>query len=290
LILARENDSDNQPLVLDVDTDEVLLTTNDVDFDSDADGGVRVGYCNRFCDCWAYEVVYLGVFDPSDSAHVEREDLLMLPGGLGQNVNNFFMADTVDVEYSSDLHSVETNLLHCGCCRDGCVDGRSIEWIAGFRYLNLDEDFSITAFDSGEGTTDYSIETENNLYGAQFGGRYRRCSGCLGCEMTLKGGVFANDVEQSQDPIIDFSNFVRRTGRGSDEVEAAFVGDLNVTLIWQFCELWGLRAGYNVIWLEGVALAPDQLDFTYSANSGRKLDADGGVFLHGVNVGLETRW
>ena len=78
--------------------------------------------------------------------------------------------------------------------------------------------------------------------------------------------------------------------QGSDDTDVAFVGDLNFTVIWQFCELWGLRAGYNLIWLEGVALAPDQLDFSNTPDSGRKLDSDGGVFLHGVNLGLESRW
>jgi hypothetical protein len=48
--------------------------------------------------------------------------------------------------------------------------------------------------------------------------------------------------------------------------------------------------GYNLIWIEGVALAPDQLDFTNTTTSGSGIDTDGGVFLHGVNAGLEARW
>jgi hypothetical protein len=39
-----------------------------------------------------------------------------------------------------------------------------------------------------------------------------------------------------------------------------------------------------------VALAPDQLDFTNTAASGSGLAAGGGIFLHGVNLGLEARW
>jgi len=39
-----------------------------------------------------------------------------------------------------------------------------------------------------------------------------------------------------------------------------------------------------------VALATDQLDFTNTDQSGSALAKDGGVFLHGVNVGLEARW
>jgi hypothetical protein len=136
----------------------------------------------------------------------------------------------------------------------------------------------------------YSVDTENNLYGGQLGGRFRRCSGPFSLESTAKAGVFANDMEQTQAPIIDFPNFVFRGWRTADDTDVAFVGDLNFTVIYHLCDLWGLRAGYNLIWLEDVALATNQLDFSNTPASGRTLDNDGGVFLHGVNLGIETRW
>lgn len=60
-------------------------------------------------------------------------------------------------------------------------------------------------------------------------------------------------------------------------------------------ELWsrpssrGIRAGYNLIRLAGVALAPDQWDFTDTLTSGSQLVGGGGLFLHGANLGLERR-
>ena len=68
------------------------------------------------------------------------------------------------------------------------------------------------------------------------------------------------------------------------------MGEINLTGIYQFTDVWGFRAGYNMLWIEGVALAPDQLDFTNTPTSGRALVASNGVFYHGVNVGLEARW
>jgi hypothetical protein len=53
--------------------------------------------------------------------------------------------------------------------------------------------------------------------------------------------------------------------------------------------VWGLRTGYNLIWIEGLALAPDQLDFSNTGDDAELQDG-GGVFLHGVNIGLEGRW
>ena len=52
----------------------------------------------------------------------------------------------------------------------------------------------------------------------------------------------------------------------------------------------GSWAGYNLLWIEGVALAPDQLDFTNTPTSGTGLTSSSGLFLHGFSAGLEGRW
>jgi len=54
--------------------------------------------------------------------------------------------------------------------------------------------------------------------------------------------------------------------------------------------VWGIRAGYNLIWIDGLALAPNQFDFSVADNAGSALASGGGVFLNGANLGLEARW
>ena len=71
--------------------------------------------------------------------------------------------------------------------------------------------------------------------------------------------------------------------------ETAFVGDINLSAIYRLSDVWGIRAGYNTIWIGGVALAPDQ--FTFGMDGPLQAVAGGGgIFLHGVNLGLEARW
>ena len=166
LVLERNNRSANQALVLDLNTDEVLLSAGDLDFDWS--GGVRVGYGSRLCDSWAWEAGYLGYFQQSATAYVDLADSLTLPDDFGLQVNNFFAADDVGVQYDSELHSAEANLVCC-CSESRCTGVRSLEWLAGFRYLNLNELAAISAFDSAESTTTYRVRTRNNLYGAQLG-------------------------------------------------------------------------------------------------------------------------
>jgi hypothetical protein len=47
-----------------------------------------------------------------------------------------------------------------------------------------------------------------------------------------------------------------------------------------------VMAGYNLLWLDGIALAPDQLDFRVTSDAGEHLDQDGEVFFHGWSLGL----
>jgi len=54
--------------------------------------------------------------------------------------------------------------------------------------------------------------------------------------------------------------------------------------------VWGLRAGYNLYWLTNAALAPTQYDFGLFADSGSRVNDNGGLFLHGANLGVEARW
>jgi hypothetical protein len=68
------------------------------------------------------------------------------------------------------------------------------------------------------------------------------------------------------------------------------IADMNISAIYRLNEIWGLRVGYNLLWLTGVALAPDQFDFQASEAGGRGLNTTGSVFLAGANLGLEARW
>ena len=88
----------------------------------------------------------------------------------------------------------------------------------------------------------------------------------------------------------DFNNtfILRNTLTHGSNV--AGVGDLNLSGVYRINDVWGIRGGYNVIFVNGLALAPNQLDFTYAANSGTALNHSGMVIFQGANVGLEARW
>lgn len=291
LMMQRDNAAANNPLVLTTGTQvpSTVFSTGDLNFDLAS--GFRIYGGHRFNECWAIEAGYFGLWGPTATASVIEANQLLIPGDLGLAVNNFGFADRVDLEYTSQIQGAEANAVLCTTCGD-CCDRycQSIEWIGGVRYLSLTERFSLTSYDSLESVSTYQTHTQNNLYGGQAGARIHRCYGRFSLEGTGKAGAYYNYANQAQDAITDFPSFLIRDHRSASDEKIAFVGELSLTGIYQLNCVWGLRAGYNLMWVEGVALAPDQLDFTNTQTSGTAINLDGSLFVHGLSAGLEARW
>jgi hypothetical protein len=298
LFMQRSHGDPDRDILFDSSTNQSALNSRDLNFNYSPGVRAVVGFCY---DGWLpLELGYFGLFDSKASATVTSADTgdpffgnLTFPGDLGAASNVFAGAQQVSVDYTSEIHSGEIN-YHCCCCCNKCCCScpQSFEWLAGFRYLSLREKLFINGQRNEVGgveTANYDLWTSNDLYGGQLGARWRVCHGGWSWEATAKGGIFANSENEKQQ-FIDFPNFPLRplvSGSGST---TAFVGELNLTGIYQINDVWGIRAGYNLMWIEGVALAPDQLDFSFTSTSGSQIERNGGIFLQGANVGLEARW
>jgi hypothetical protein len=300
LFMGREPRLARQPIVVDANTGATFLSTKDLDFNFDP--GLRATVGMRLCDGLAVEFSYFGLFQGNASAVAVKPDsnaFLTFPDNLVGNV--FVDIDRAQVNYSSWVNSFEVDFpCCCGCCDEcrhecGCgeIRCRSLTWFGGFRYLNLSERLNILAVRNVSGAVEegtYDVRTTNDLFGAQLGARSRRLRGRIGWEASGKAGIFGSSAQETQS-VTDFPNFPLRPNVSSSRGGVAFVGETNLSAFYRLTDVWNLRAGYSVMWIEGLALAPDQLDFNFAASpSGNQLRGGGGMFLHGVNVGLEARW
>jgi hypothetical protein len=285
----------DQPIAINNATSQTVLSTSNLN--SGPIGGLRalVGF---HVDDVPIELGYFGLFGGSASAGVASAtpNAFTLPDGLGRAADVFVGANQINVQYNSQINGAEINLPCCHCCCDCDCDGnkrcRSWEWLVGFRYLSLRENLDVFGVRTVAGAPengDYNIQTHNDLFGGQVGARFRRCLGRFSWEATGKAGIYGNDAGQTQ-YVQDFPNFALRPTIGTDQGQVAFLGELNLTAIYQLNDIWGLRAGYNLIFIDGVALAPDQFDFSFTPTSGSAVNTAGHLVLQGVNVGLEARW
>ena len=256
----------------------------------------------RLCSGWAMEFSYLGLFQGTASARAVSPGagaFLIFPDNFSGNV--FVGLELAQANYSSALNSFEANLPCCCGCGDQCCDecacgqvrSQSYEWFTGFRYINVDEELNILAQGTVAGAMEegnYDLHTNNNLFGWQVGARTRRMRGRYGWEATGKTGIFANNARQRQS-VIDFPDFPIRPDVSSSSTSVAYLGEVDLSAIYQLDPVWNLRAGYTALWIDGLALVPDQLDFDFaSATGGEQLHNGGAIFLQGITAGIEARW
>ena len=282
--------------VLAVDLDSVVpgadtvLSTGDLGFSMQLGYRVLFGYrpypCRTKGCCYSWEFSYFGIHGWTGSGAAAGDQNLAIPGVLGLSTNNFLFADEIRAVYRSRLHNVEAN-----CIKSCCSDCRTqLDFLLGFRFIALNEDFSLIGTDLLEGTSNYDISTDNYLYGLQLGGRMTQWMGLWAVRVTGKAGLMLNDAGQRQ-TVTDFPDdfVVRQVPRVSGN-SAAMLGEVELTLVRRITDMWSVRVGYNVLGLGGLALAPDQLDFTVTPTSGTGLATSGFALYHGAHVGLEAIW
>jgi len=294
LFWGRDNQTINRPLIVGAgNPSDVRLSTRDLQFPFSE--GVRAFYGSRNPDLRGWEVGYFGVYGQFADAMTAATppDFIQFPPPIG----NVLTADAESaiVTYASTVNSAEINVFSTTTDLLRRTGGwLTVDWLAGFRYIGLEEDSSIVTecclTPTSSIFTPYRVRTRNNAFGGQIGARGRLTWDRWAFESWAKAGILGNAQKQIQDPLIDYTGFQQRAARSATGSEVSFVGDINLSAIYRLTEVWGIRAGYNLFWFTGAALAPDQFDFANTTTAGTGLVSGGGLFMHGANLGLEARW
>lgn len=169
---------------------------------------------------------------------------------------------------------------------------RSLAYLAGLRYFNLDEHLAWQAFgipDTNDDGNDekgiYDIKTGNHLFGTQLGlsHTFETARWSLGAH--LKGGMYLNVIHLESE--FDITNSVNgMTDLEGDTLawigEASFIGKYHIT------PNFSLRAGLEIMHMTSLALAPKQIDFNPSGSPYIGMGKDN-VYLGG-SIGFESYW
>jgi hypothetical protein len=190
------------------------------------------------------------------------------------------------IRYTSGLHLGEINVRHEWC------DGLTL--LAGFRMGELDEHYAVTSTGAAGGPVTLDTQAFNHLYGFQIGADAELFDACgpLQLHVLCKAGLYDNlafQRNQQLDPHDGIDDLV-----GASRDQTAFMGETGLVLTYQVnCHL-SFRATANAVWLECVALAPDQIgatDFNVGTGTGTgTVDSHGGIFYYGGGVGAEVKF
>ena len=306
LFLQRNNATVDRPVVVNR-TAASATAISAGNLQSTIGSGTRLLYGNYGEDDIGWEVGYLGVYGMSAARAATSA------GGSLEAPNQVFATQTgltdgygARVTDNASINSIELNMVfheydggynrRSGRPAQRCdgYDGGHIDWIGGFRWANLQDDavLAIPPKASPQPST-YSVNATSNLFAAQVGTRGRMAFEQWALEGWMKIGVAGTAISQSQtisDANKPLHPYRQPQPMSSDTAGMGMIADMNLSAIYRFNDVWGLRVGYNLMWLTGVALAPDQWDFAASRTAGTAINGTGSVFLSGANLGLEARW
>lgn len=258
-------------LVLIQDQSGTPETLNAADFHFDYELGWDVSLLGQVAGLPQMEIRFFSVDGWAAQASAE---MLTAPIQINTATGDFVNATgTVNASYHSELCSFEANarLPH----------SERVTWLAGFRYLELDERFHADI--PSDVTLD--VATRNRLYGAQFGAEAQLWQlGCWSFEGTGRLGLFGNAA--THDGVFDTGQSPE-TRRASDGA-VAFLIEAGLAAVYPITPRLSVRGAYNVLWLGNVAVATDQVSASnFVGDTG--IDPHGDAFYHGAFVGIEYR-
>jgi len=272
----------------------IVLDSDDFDFENEGVSSFTIGL--PICHCHNLELSYFGLQEWESTA-VETSGANQLfsvysdfgldpPGGFDETDQASLQA----ISYESSLHNAEINFLHNGqvCCRPIYV-------LLGVRYVRVDESFEYDTV-AANGSSESTVDTENDLVGFQMGVGMRHCCGdcccasdcnpCLSClkclsfETNAKAGVFVNLADQ-QSTVLASGGELFSEERNDDNV--AFVSEWGGTVSYSPSCCMSIRGGYHLFFVDGLALAPENFNRVAPSTGTRRpvLRDNGSILYHG---------
>ena len=278
-MFLRRADGGNQPLI--VEQTGRVVNAEDLGFNHQAVPRLTLMY-QDCCSCWGFDVGFLGL----DSWHTRGQgggDVSANLVGPGIPFTSTAPNTTFQVDYGTDLYSAEFNLRHQ---YHPCVSV-----LAGFRWIELDDELR------GSHVTPsvqqlYRLSAANKMYGLQVGADAALLSQrWYRLDLVSRAGIMANHVDLDASSPITGSIGGLVSSVAADEDHTSFVGELGLRGVARLCGGLSAYGGYHLMWLDGVALAPQQLSRTsLRAPGSASIDTSSTLFMHGATVGLEYQF
>ncbi len=272
------------------------------DFRSEFSAGVCALVGKSLGEWYRVEFSYFGSYDWDDTIAVRNLDAndqggfgnLYSPlsnfgnptGVVGLDYNDF-----VSARFSSRLHNGELNLRRRVLMRPGDYEA---SFLIGGRYMQIGEQFDYLSESTTPGpaisSNQLALDTSNEMIGVQIGllSQFLVQARCW-IDFEMKGGIFQNRAKLNRTFVVNDGAGEVNANTGDDQIDrTSFVGDLSLQFNYQFAPAWTFYAGYNAIWVTGLALGADnfETDPNMLLTGPTLINHSGQAVYHGPNIGL----
>jgi hypothetical protein len=230
-------------------------------------------------------------------------------------VIGFNRANTHTININSEMHDFELNfrmrprgeldqliLQPNGRWRRECKPGTYMSYMAGLRYMTVGDGLVWHASGAVDNSNtgkqiftagNYNVQTENDMLGLQIGAdmTFRRCKWSWGVHSKVGPYVnFARCLQEiNSSGAGDPFGFVLFNDRFNVlKQKVALIGEVGFEANYKFTPNFTGRVAYDFMWISGIALAPEQLQF--SATPEGTINTNGNIFSQGLTMGLEWTW
>jgi hypothetical protein len=312
LALKRDNTGRSQPFTSLGTTGPIVLATNNLDFGS-YKPGFRFSAAYQVGPANSIEFTYFGTNNYTASAAVRSATgnlfstfsqfgLVPFPGAA-----EFDNANFQQIVYQSSFDSFEVNWRNRWMAPNCRYQG---SWTLGIREFLLDEKFQYFSSSNLGGFTGPAsfipargisqVRTTNDLTGLQVGTDLWVCLlPGLRVGGEFQAGVYGNHAGMNNTLS---TNLIPPGTKGhmlkefESDTQVAFLSQANLLATYRLNYQWTLRTGYQFLFVDGVALAPENFNPVPIGTNNlfrphvKSINVNGDVFYHGWNVGLEYMW
>ena len=235
--------------------------------------GPRIDAIARY-DCnWGLELLYYGISN-WDRSQAVTSDSFGIPGYFVPTLTSLYVFNDVTATARMDLYNAEFNVR-----RDITPN---ITGLLGFRYLEvLDRLDLLGTFPSESAEEDSKVK--NALYGLQVGADVRlfKSLGKAYLDCFVKGGVYDNYVTRTESVS---GTLLSNSSVCDNSDHVAFVGEVAFLPTWDISKHFSVYGGYEALFVQGLAVASQELGSTASIRASRL------GFYQGATAGLTAKW
>lgn len=227
------------------------------------------------------EASYLWLTDWHSHCFVSAPGKLYFSENHPDDVQDFSGADTGRAKYESWFQNGELNYFRYSSPHRG--NRFAAAWMIGLRYIYLAEKLEVS-FTKALNTSSYHIHVWNNIPTLQVGAAIAwNPMKTLFWDLIAKVGMgFDWNCQHTRLGDLNNSEILRNYTKSG--FATPVVADASLALTYQPVSWLNLHTAYQIIYLNGVALAPDQL--VKHTSSDHFLDANGCPLIHGWTAGL----